>query len=534
MQPTLPSAPLVRARAAHGRGPRMPGLPELIARWRGLLTWLVLPAVALVVLLHPERLQLAVKLLLAGGAVLAVSRRPDLGALSLVVGLPFQLLGLSYLYAHGVPSWLVRPLGLWKEAVVAGCALAAVRAWRAAGHRPDAIDWAAAGYLGIVALYYAFPAAFVASNGVAAGPPTERLTLNVAFRTQGLFVVLLIAIRHLDLSPRFRDRFVRTVLAVGLVVAAIAIVELVFSDRWNDLMVGSFQIYRYKLQVLGVATNSPDDVRVYGVVGGIQIVRIGSVFLDQLQCGMYLVVPFIVGLHRLLRGANVAVAAGFGVISVALVGTQTRAALLAVGVAGILVLRPHVGIPRASRARIGALLIVGALALLPVAVGTGLVQRTLGGTQGDDGSTQVHLQRSKAALDTFLRRPFGRGLGTGARTASRFDVKSKLLSENYYLEVANETGVISIVFFGVLVVVVTRRLGAHRNDGDPLAAAWRAAFVGLSVAGLLLYVWESLALAWMIWIGVGLILRSAGPGENGGAPEEREVLEARELRGAGI
>lgn len=488
-----------------------PRLDEAVARLRDPLAWLVVPAVALVVHLRPDRLEQGLGALLATATVAAVARRPDLGVLGLVVGVPFQLVGLSYLYASGVPGSVVRPLGLWKEAVIAGCAVAAVRAWRRSGTRPDAVDWAAAGYLGVVALYYAVPAAFVGPYGAPGGALAGREAMSVALRTSALFVVLLVAVRHLDLGPGFRDRFASTVFAVGVAVAAVATFELVFSDRWNGLMVDTFSVPRYKLEVLGVPSLDPRDIRVYGDVGGAKVVRVGSVFLDQLQCGLALVAPFAVGLHRLLRRPGTAAAIGIGVVGLAMIGTQTRAALLAAVVAGLLVLRPHAGVEPAARARIGALLVAGTLALVPVAIGTGLVQRTLGGSEGDGGSTREHLQRSRDALGALVDQPFGRGLGTGANTATRFEVEGGLLSENYYLLVANETGVVSVGFLLVLVVVVARRLGHHRHDGDLLAAAWRGAFVGLALAGLLLYVWENLAVAWTVWSGVGLVLGATRP-----------------------
>lgn len=480
---------------------------ELLSRWRAPLAWMVVPLVAWLVHGQPDRIQLAAKGLVTAGVVVAACRRPDLGLLSLVVGLPLQLVGLAFLYSRGAPAWLVRPLGLWKEAVVAGCVLAAIRAWRRSGHSPDAIDWAAGGYLFVVGLYYAVPGVFAAASGGSVGPPTDRLTLNVALRTEAVFVVLLVTVRHLDLGPAFRDRFARTVFAIGVVVAGAALFELVASDRWNDLMVTTLQVPRYKREILGVDSLTPLDVRVYGDIGGAQVVRLGSVFLDQLQLGLWLVAPGIVGLHRMLRGAGPAIAAGTGVIGLALVGTQTRAALLAALIAGFVVLRPHAGVNRVARIRVGALLVVGVLVVSPVALGSGLVQRTIGGSEGDGGSTQVHIQRSKAALGTFLDHPFGRGLGTGANTATRFAVESGLLSENYYLQVANETGVASIALFGLLVVVAASRLGQRRQDGDLLAAAWHGAFLGLCVAALLLHVWESLAVAWTVWIGVGLVLK---------------------------
>ncbi|MEO5680380.1 MAG: O-antigen ligase family protein [Acidimicrobiales bacterium] len=492
-------------------GAVLPGTAELVTRLRSPLAWLVVPAVALFLRYEPERLQLGVRALALAGVVAVAFRRPDLGVLSLVVGLPFQLVALSFLYAHGVSAVVVRPMGLWKEAVVAGCALAAVRAWRAAGDRADAIDWAAGAYVAIVLLYYAAPRLLVAQTGAAA-PPTDRLTLNVALRTETIFVILLVAVRHLDLGPDFRDRFARTVFATGVAVAAIGTFELAFSDRWNDLMVTTFQVPRYKLDVLNVESINPLDIRMAAYnFGGRQGVRIGAVFLDQLQCGLWLVTPFAVGVHRLLRSRGTVFAAvGTATITLALVGTQTRAALLAAAVAVLCLLRPHAGVSRAARVRVVALLGAGAAALAPVAVATGLVDRAVGGTAGDGGSTGVHLQRSKAALETFIEHPFGRGLGTGANLAERFRVQSRMFSENYYLQVANETGVISVVLFVILVLVVAKRLGAHRHDGDVLAAAWRSAFLGLAVASILLHVWENITVAWPVWIGVGLIL-GVGP-----------------------
>lgn len=537
---TVPGPEAPAPLAPSSRSTPSSGLVELLSCLRGPLAWLVVPLVALSVHLQPDRLRLAVAALLAVGAVLAAARRPDLAILSLVAGLPFQLLALSYLYAHGAPASVVRPLGLWKEVVVVGCVVAAVKAWRAAGDPPDAIDWAAGGYLLIVGLYYALPEAFVAADGTLARPPTDRIILNVAARTETLFVVLLIAVRHLELGARFRERFARVVFATGVVVALVGIVELAFSDGWNDLMIGTFQVNTYKLEVLGVTTNTPLDVRVFGMVGGSRVVRIGSVFLDQLQLGAWLVAPLAIGLHRLLRGGSALAAAGMAAIGLALIGTQSRSALLAAAIAGALILRPHVGVERATRARVVALLAVGALVFLPVAVGTGLVQRTLGGAEGDGGSAQLHVQRSKGALQTLLDRPFGRGLGTGATTATRFEVESQLLSENYYLLVANETGVVSVGFFIVLVGTSVRRLGRHRDDGDLLAAAWRGVFVGLCIAALLVYVWDSLAVAWMVWIGAGLVLRSGGPGIEGRGRrpswpvEEGEVLDATERRPARV
>jgi len=257
--------------------------------------------------------------------------------------------------------------------------------------------------------------------------------------------------RHLRLDEGFRDRFARAVLVTGVAVAGVACFELAFSDRWNELMVSTLQVPRYKLEVLGVTSLTPLDVRVHGSIGGAQVVRLGSVLLDQLQCGLWLVAPLAVGLHRLLRGAGALVAAATGVVGLALLGTQTRAALLAAVVAVVCLLRPHAAVDRPARARVVTLLVVGTLALLPFAMSSGLVQRTVGGAEGDDGSTKVHLQRSKDAFETFLDHPFGRGLGTGANTAKRFGVESGLISENYYLQVANETGVVSILFFAMLV-----------------------------------------------------------------------------------
>jgi hypothetical protein len=53
-----------------------------------------------------------------------------------------------------------------------------------------------------------------------------------------------------------------------------------------------------------------------------------------------------------------------------------------------------------------------------------------------------------------------------------------------------------------------------------LTAAWQGAFLGLSLAGLLLQVWLDISVAWTVWMGAAVCV---GAGHPAGRPPERDL-----------
>jgi O-antigen ligase len=102
----------------------------------------------------------------------------------------------------------------------------------------------------------------------------------------------------------------------------------------------------------------------------------------------------------------------------------------------------------------------------------------------------------------------GRGLGTAPGIGERFKVQGHLTTEDAYLQVGNEIGVLSMLsFLGLLlstIVALARR--ARSADPDGLATAMCAAGVGLFVGGFFLHIWLDFATALTFWALAGLAL----------------------------
>lgn len=514
---------------------RLGGVPASLSTWwrRGGWAWLLPFVVAVVVDRGLSALAPASAVLVAAGLVVAVARKPERGLYALVVVLPFQPFLLAYTFKLGAGATLVRDLSYWKELVVAGCVAAAVRHMVRQRRRPDAIDWLGGLYALIVVLYRIFPTVFVQPTGMfRGGPPTNATTLDTALRNDLIFVVLLLAVRHLPLPADFGARFSRAVLTIGIITAALGFFEFFESSAWNHFLVHTIGLSNYDTVVLKARPLNPIDLRVYTNLGGREILRIGSIFVDQLACGFYLVGAFAIALERLTRtmAARLPWAAATALIGLGILLTQTRDAILAGLIVVLWAVRPLAARRRAARRSLGLLLAVGLLVAIPLALATGLVARTFGAVNGQDQSAKTHVTRTTDGIKQMVQSPLGRGLGTGGANGNRFQVTTASTSEDYYLQVANETGVASLIAFGSLTVVLNRRLRKRAVDSsDEFCASWRGAFLGLCVAGLLLQVWSSLVLATTVWLGVGLCLATESP-----LGPDRRCYDALPRHGKGI
>jgi hypothetical protein len=464
---------------------------------------------ALVVLLAPDEVATATALVLGVGAVALVVRHPVPGLLAVPALLPFQQVLLALLFRLGAPAGVVRGLGFWKEGVAAGLVIAAIERGRANDTRLDGLDVLAALLVLNNLLYRLAPRVF-SPNEVT----PDAATLNLALRGSTAFVVLFVAGRRLADLEDVRARFAKVVLVAGGVVAAIGLVEHLLSDWWNSFAVSVLDIPGYRTRILDVTVANPADIRVYTEVAGRNVVRIGSVFFDQLACGLFLVLVLAVALEHLARSDGARWANALApLVGVGIVLTQTRAAVLAGLVCIVLALRPAPGRDPRARERVALAVAAGLVALVPLAVSTGLATRTIESIGARDESTQIHQARSATALKNLVSTPFGSGLGTTSEVARRAGVENPRYTENYYLEVGGETGVHALLLFASISVLTVLHLHrrTHRSDGDLPPAAWRGALVGLALAALLLPVWIDLSVSWPFWLGAGLMVGPPSP-----------------------
>jgi O-Antigen ligase len=445
------------------------------------VVWLVPVLVICAVFFSPRHLvspSTAVTGLLGLGVVILAARRPDLSLTGLIVVLPFQGLLLAKLWALGMPAAVVSHLGAWKEALAIGVVVAGVRSLMATGRRLDAIDRLALAFVAFVTLYALFQPSIVP------GAPAASNIRLLGFRETAGFVLLLFGARHAPLGPQFVRRAGAALLAVGVIVSAIGVYEAIFPSAWNHFVVQTIKYTRYQVAVLHTHPPDLNDIRVYGAVGGARIVRIGSVFLNPLNCAWFLILPFAVGVERAVRrSGSLLVVVATTLIGAALLLTQTRSAIIGALVVLFLAFQPAAGRGRHWRTQVAILF--GGLALLavPAAFGTGLAKRVQSANNQSDQSTAGHISDFRSGIDTIGQHPLGLGLGTGAGTGQRFAVRTDVIAENNYLEVGDELGLLPMLIFTALTVAVILRMRrASRERSDPLITAVWAGGVGLATS----------------------------------------------------
>jgi hypothetical protein len=392
-----------------------------------------------------------------------------------------------------------------------------VRGFRASGRKFDRFDLLAFAYLAIVAAYAITPRLF------AVNAPTAFDARSLALRESAGFVILMVAARYAQLPDDFMSRAARVLMVVGSIVAAFAVYEYFFSDAWNQFVVDRVGYLKYQVEVLGSTTLSgTTDIRRYGYLVGGDVLRVGSVFVDPIRCGFYLVLSFAVAVeHRLRVGRRRGSVAVLVLIGTALLFTQTRAALIGALAVAFFAVRPAAGRPPNRRLQFACVFAALIVFAIPAAQATGLTERVSSTTSREDQSTSDHIEGFWNGVSAVNEKPLGHGLGTSAGIGQRFHNASARISENYYLQVGIETGMIAMTVFIALTIALIRRLQrATRTVADLGVSAVRGAAVGLATGALFLHTWIDLPVAWSFW---GLAGAALGMADRAASPRSRPV-----------
>lgn len=119
-----------------------------------------------------------------------------------------------------------------------------------------------------------------------------------------------------------------------------------------------------------------------------------------------------------------------------------------------------------------------------------------------EGSTDDHHEAIVNGVDRVVDDPLGCGLGCSG-PASRYGEEVRI-SENYYLQVAEEVGIMGAVIWMSLVGSIMYLLYIARRD--PWALGLLLSGFGLTVVAMLLHVWADAAVSCIWWGFAGLVL----------------------------
>jgi len=159
------------------------------------------------------------------------------------------------------------------------------------------------------------------------------------------------------------------------------------------------------------------------------------------------------------------------------------------------------------------ILAVGASALLLLRSNTD-VQNAVLHTQEHSAvatsSNSAHLTALKSGLEDVLHQPFGDGPGT-AGSASAYNAPHPVrIAEDYYVQIAQETGWLGLALFLSILVLVVMELYAQIGESR-LALVLFASFVGIAFINLLSHAWSDDTLAFLWWGLAGIALAKPLP-----------------------
>ena len=468
--------------------------------------WLaaVVLGLAAIVVVAPARLPLLALALAGAAAAVAIARWPGAALGGLLVLLPMQNLVFARLLAMGLPPTLVEGLTNVKELVVVVLAGVAALEVRRRQRPLEQVDRVVLVYLALMAAYVVVPTVLDPLVGrvfpqapVGLGPRLQAL------RTDALFMVLLLAARHLPGAPAWRPRVERLLVGLGVVVAGAAMVEYLQPQAWASFTQQWADVDTFARRVLGTEGGLGTST----VVTGTDAVRVGSLLLQHLQLGFYQLLPLALLLRRLAARVRLRDLAAACLVGASIVLTFTRSAVLAALATVVVTLW---ALPRqdvARRFRSGAFAVVVAAAGTGLAATTVLSQRITAAVQGGDVSTAGHLGALVDSLRIIASHPLGLGLATAPSVPDRFGARY-VVSENGLLQIGVEAGLVTmLVFVAALVVVLDRLFLQAREPGEHVLAAGAAtAGLGLLVGTMFLHVWTNIPTALTYFAVAGLAL----------------------------
>lgn len=129
-------------------------------------------------------------------------------------------------------------------------------------------------------------------------------------------------------------------------------------------------------------------------------------------------------------------------------------------------------------------------------------------------SNDLHVELAKKGLEGIVDQPFGHGPGTAGLVAIH---TTGFLTENYFIQIGYEVGIIGLLLFLALLVLLVHILWKSRSS--MIVSATLASLAGLVAMNMLFHTWSNEAVAAEWWLMAGLL---AGAGLNSGRIPKKE------------
>lgn len=333
---------------------------------------------------------------------------------------------------------------------------------------------------------------FIGQNGSDA--TAAGLAMNLRYVLGAVLAYALF--RYSDLSETWLKRSAWFLIGVGTFVAILGIIQALLLP--NDFLA---QFGYDKEATIAPATlidNNPHLLRAFGTLRGPN------------DFGAFLIMPILLVVAYAKRLPAWAVVSSMFFMSWALVLSSSRSAWLG-ALAAIAVFGGVYATRSFSRRYVlgamTALIFVGVVGLYAAINVSVLRMAIFHSSPGDssltEGSTDNHLSATLGGVERVAENPLGCGPGC-AGPASYYGDSAKI-SENYFVQIAEEVGIAGFVVFAALLAVIGRELYQQAKN-QLLARVLLAALAGYVVIGMLLHVWADDPLSMTWWMLVGALL----------------------------
>jgi hypothetical protein len=124
-------------------------------------------------------------------------------------------------------------------------------------------------------------------------------------------------------------------------------------------------------------------------------------------------------------------------------------------------------------------------------------------------SNGAHASALKNGITDVEHQPFGDGPGTAGPASVYNSTHPARIAEDYYVQIAQETGILGLVLFLMILMLVAMELFSEINN-SPLACIVFVSLIGITFVNLLSHAWadDTLAYAWWGFAGVALGVQS--------------------------
>ncbi len=128
-------------------------------------------------------------------------------------------------------------------------------------------------------------------------------------------------------------------------------------------------------------------------------------------------------------------------------------------------------------------------------------------TTASQDSNELHVSLAENGLRGIVHKPLGHGPGT-AGIVSIHNPNGGTLTENYYIQIGYEVGILGLIMFVTTSIIIYLKLQKRRTS---LSICLMASFIAYGVMGLVMHIWANEAVAAQWWLLAGAVISARDP-----------------------